>query len=449
MPSVPSRFGPYKVTEKLSESATTTLYRAEHERLFRKVLIKTPRGTLVQGSPLGLALAREATLLGKLDHPAIPAVFDYAVEETSAWVAQEDIAGVRLRAVLARAKKLEPAVAIAIALSLAEGLGHAHARSIVHRDVRPESVLLSREGRAVLVDFSAALDLRAPPSASPFDGSDRLSGPEYQAPEQILGETATARSDVFSLGILLYEMLAGQRPWDEGADGIKEIARRVRSEDPPPLASQGVLVSPTLERVVWRCLAKRPEDRYEDGSAASEALLEALDELSTTPVRVLVTRALRAAQLGEELPEGKAARKPVRKAPPPSLRPLVQALLGIFALIVLGAFVIETFVREEDVPQTSAESLEKGEKGQLRVLARPWAEVFVDGQLIDVTPIGRPIPVVPGKHYITFKHPSAPDEKKEIRVAAGQTVVLDVTMRIERAIMDAGIPAPDASAASP
>ena len=210
-----------------------------------------------------------------------------------------------------------------------------------------------------------------------------------------------------------------------------------------------MLVSPTLERVVWRCLAKRPEDRYEDGNAASEALLEALDELSTTPVRVLVTRALRAAQLGEELPEGKAARKPVRKAPPPSLRPLVQALLGIFALIVLGAFVIETFIREEDVPQTSAESLEKGEKGQLRVLARPWAEVFVDGQLIDVTPIGRPIPVVPGKHYITFKHPSAPDEKKEIRVAAGQTVVLDVTMRIERAIIDAGIPAPDASAASP
>ena len=453
MPSNVSRLGPYKVREKLSEGAITTLYRAEHERLGRVVIIKALKGTLAKGSPLGTALAKEATILGKLDHTSIASVFDFAVDETSAWMALEDVSGPRLRAVLERAKRLEPTVAMAIALSIAEGLGHGHTRGIVVREVRPEGVVITPEGRCVLVDLGAALDLSAPPSPSQFDGSERLSGPEYAAPEQIVGEPCTPRSDVFVLGILLYEMLTSGRPWDEGVDGVKEgvkeIARRVRSEDPPPLGQRGVPASPALERIIWRCLAKRPEDRYEDGNAAAAALSEALDELTSTSAKVLVTRALARALLGEEIEEAKARRKPIRRRPPMSLKPLVQRLVGLLGLIVVGVVVIEIFMRDEGVATETEANAESAQRGQLRVLARPWAEVLVDGRFVDVTPIGRPIPVVPGRHYVTFKHPNAPDEKREIRVASGQTVVLDVTMRIERLAGDAGAPPVADAADSP
>jgi eukaryotic-like serine/threonine-protein kinase len=124
------------------------------------------------------------------------------------------------------------------------------------------------------------------------------------------------------------------------------------------------------------------------------------------------------------------------------LWPLVQRLAALFALVMLGAGVVEGFVREEDVASEPASEADATARGYVKVLARPWAEVLVDGRYVDVTPIGRPIPVVPGRHYVTFKHPNAPDEKREIRVISGQTVLLDVTMRIERrtapAIPDAG-----------
>jgi len=435
------RVGPYRVREKLAEGAVAATFRGEHEKLGRPALLKALKGTLAPGSPLGAALEREAKILGKLSHPSIVSLFECEVGTTSAYLALEDVRGPRLRAVLERAGKLDPAVATAIALGLASGLGHAHARSVVHGDVRPEGIVIAKEGRAVLVDFGAATDLGVPASPAPFDGSERLSGPEYAAPEQIVGEPPSPRSDVFSLGIVLYEMLSGARPWDEGAVGAKEVARRVRSEDVPPLQSRGVVAPRSLDRILARCLGKRPEERYEDGEALAVALSEALDEMTAVSSAALITRALAAAKLGEEISEEKARRKPRPKPAPMPLLPLAQRLAFLSFLIIATAALVEGLLREDDVPSEANGAAESGEKGFLRVLARPWAEVLVDGKYVDVTPIGRPIPVLAGRHYVTFKHPNAPDEKREIRVGAGQTVLLDVTMRIDRPTVDAGVDA--------
>ncbi|MDC0742383.1 serine/threonine-protein kinase [Polyangium mundeleinium] len=427
-----AQIGPYRVREKLSEGAIATLYRAEHERLGRVAIVKALKGTLAEGSPLGSALGREARILAKMGHASVVRCLDVSPGSGATWVALEDVPGPRLAAVLARTKRLPHEVAMAIALGVASGLGHAHARGIVHRDVRPEGIALAPDGRSVLVDFGAAMDLSAPAAPSPFDGSERLSGPEYAAPEQIVGEPASPRSDVFSLGVVLYEMLAGARPWDEGAEGREELARRVRSQEPQPLDRHGIVLPRGLSRIVMRCLAKRPEDRFEDGDALAEALAEALDEATRDPSRKLVTRALALSFLGEEIGEEKGRRQPKKGPPPLPLGPLAQRLAVLFGLVVVGAVVVEGFVREEDVTAEPASEADASERGYVKVLARPWAEVLVDGRYVDVTPIGRPIPVVSGRHYVTFKHPNAPDEKREIRVIAGQTVLLDVTMRIER-----------------
>ena len=450
-----ARFGPYRVREKLHEGAIAALYRAEHESLGRAALVKALKSTLAPGSPLGEALEREARVLGKLSHESIVRLFDLGSAGAGAWIALEEIRGPRLSELLARSpnKRLEPPAATAIALALAGGLGHAHARGIVHRNLAPDVVAIGRDGRVVIVDFGAALDRSVPPSPSPFDGSETLSGPEYAAPEQIVGEVATPRSDVFSMGVMLYEMLAGVRPWEGWGrgdrEGAKEVARRVRSEEPPALTEHGVDAPRGLARVIARCLEKRPEDRFEDGDALAEALAEALDEQTQKDARSLVTRALARAGLGEEIAEARGRRKPKVAPLPLPLWPLAQRLLLLLALLVLGGAAVEGLLREEDVPAAAAGVDEGTERGFLRVLARPWAEVLVDGQFLDVTPIGRPIPVPPGRHYVTFKHPNAPDEKREIRVAAGQTVVLDVTMRIDRPAVDGGADAAVDAEASP
>jgi serine/threonine-protein kinase len=125
-----------------------------------------------------------------------------------------------------------------------------------------------------------------------------------------------------------------------------------------------------------------------------------------------------------------------------------------FLLILAGGFAIQVLSDTETVPDPGTTSMEDAgvpavgsrDRGMVRVVAQPWAEVYLDGELVDVTPMGRPILVIPGKHFITFRHPKAPDEQRAIKIAAGQTVMLDVTMRVERAA-DAGARdgAPDAA----
>ena len=199
-----------------------------------------------------------------------------------------------------------------------------------------------------------------------------------------------------------------------------------------------------------RAISKRPEDRYADGRALAVALEEALAELGAPSGRVLVTRALAAARLAEELPTADAAapaRAPLIGGAPRSFAETARSLGVVFLLIVAGGAGIELGLRREEEPAAPAttDSTLTGaakERGYLKVLARPWAEVYIDGELVEVTPVARPIPIDPGKHYVTFRHPYAPDEKRSVKVVAGQTVLLDVTMRVERP--DAGAPRPDA-----
>ena len=261
------------------------------------------------------------------------------------------------------------------------------------------------------------------------------------APEQLLGETAGARSDVWALGVLFHELLTGEKPF-EAADR-QAAAQRIRIAAPSPLPSG---VPRSIERVVARCLAKAPEDRYEDARAVATALEEALAERTRLPPRVLISRALAAKRLGEELAApplaGVVERPP--SAPGPDLGRALQKLAVVFGLIAVGGAAIqlladsETLSQEGAVTDGGATPLGDRDRGSLRVVARPWAEVYIDGELVDVTPIGRPIPVPPGRHFVTFRHPYAPDEQRTIKIAAGQSVLLDVNMRVDRG--DAGRP---------
>jgi eukaryotic-like serine/threonine-protein kinase len=454
--------GPYQIEETVATRAFTVTYRAAQAGLGRTVRIKTLKPTVAASSPYAAELSREAAILSRLEHETIVRLIDLVRADNTVRLVTEDPRGPTLEEVI-KSGPVAPDPAAAIALGIAKGLGHAHERGVVHRGLRPGVVVVTKESGIKLVDFSSAeivagagedlevARLRLPSAPDPLEGGESFARPDYMSPEQILGESAGAASDVWSLGAILHEMLTGARPFD-GADR-KAVAQRIRSGSPASLPEG---TPRALEKIVARCLSRAPDDRFEDARAVAAALESELAARTTLSAKVLVSRALFAAKLGDEIAGAGATAATVVAARGPDLLGAAR-VFGIALLLIVGGGTAIQVLRDSDtVPDPGGGGSEMDDagvvavgsrdRGMVRVVAQPWAEVYLDGELVDVTPMGRPMLVAPGKHFVTFRHPKAPDEQRAIKIAAGQTVTLDVTMRVERAA-DAGVRdgAPDAA----
>ncbi len=449
----PPAIGPHSILETVETRAFTVTYRAERKDLGRTVLVRTLRPAVPISSPYAAELSREAAILGRLEHPSIVRLYDFVHEPGALYLVLEDARGATLAALI-QAGRVEVDAAAAIALALARALAHAHERGVVHRALRPRVVILGRGGALTLGDFSVAgaEALDVPESAEPLDAGESATRLDYQAPEQILGETGGPGADVWSLGVIVHELLAGDKPF--AADDRKAVAQRIRSAPPAPLPAT---VPRALAQIVERCLARLPEDRYPDAGALAAALEEALAARTALPSATLVQQALHAARLGDapRLAGSAGASRKQRAPGGPDMLGALRNLGLVTALIIAGGAAIEAMREQEPVSDSTAPAdstqapVGPRDRGLLKVVVRPWAEVYVDGELIDVTPIGRPILVTPGKHYLTFRHPKAPDEARTIKIVGGQTVLLDVSMRVDRGLGDAGLDAARDAAASP
>ncbi len=458
----PRTIGPYQIEETIATRAFTVTYRAAQAGLGRTVRLKTLKATVAASSPYAAELSREAMILARLSHEAVVRLIDLQREGGTVRLVTGDPRGPTLDEIV-KSGSIAPDSAAAIALGIARGLGHAHERGVIHRGLRPGVVVVTRESGIVIVDFSSAeitadavsgdLDAaraRLPSAPDPLEGGESFARPDYMSPEQILGETAGAASDVWSLGAILHEMLSGARPFD-GADR-KAVAQRIRGGSPGSLPAG---TPRALEQIVARCLSRSPDDRFEDARAVAAALESGLAARTTLSPRVLVSRALFAAKLGDEIASpGGGAGAPVVAARGPDLLGAARVFGLALALIVAGGAAIQLLRDGDTVPEPPRATAEDGgvidvgsrDRGMIRVVAQPWAEVYLDGELVDVTPMGRPMLVLPGKHFVTFRHPKAPDEQRAIKIVAGQTVSLDVTMRVERMVdAGAGDAAPDAA----
>lgn len=430
----PSTIGPYKVIETVEARAFTVTYRAEHPRVGRTVLIRALKPSVSPDSTFAAEVLREAEVLVKLDHEGVIRLHDLVHTADALYLVLEDPKGTPLAEVL-RVARLPVDQALGVALATARALGHLHERGVVHGALGSGTVWIAPHGRALFADLSTALSSEE--TAELGDGRRELG---YLAPERIRGEVASMRSDVWSLGVLVQELVSGARPF--ASDDSRRLAVRIRSEAPAALPDQ---VPAGIGRLLARCLAKDPEDRCADAREVTAAIERALASLSPLPVPVLVSRALATARLGEALPPpaGLEARERRAARAGPDVKTAAQRLLLVLGLVVLGGATIQAAAQSDDdtapdgITETSAPAAGSRDRGYVRVVARPWAEVLVDGELVDVTPVGRPIPVTPGKHYVTFRHPNAPDEQRAIKVLAGQTVFLDVSMRVDRGVAGA------------
>jgi serine/threonine-protein kinase len=261
----------YRVLAPLGSGGMGRVYRAEHVALGRSVAIKVldPDAPGVP-DPDGKRFEREARALARLDHPSVVRVLDHGrTVDRLAYLVMELLDGPSLAAHAARARP-GVAEAVRIATDVLDGLAHAHRAGVLHRDVKPENVVLAwRDGRprAVLVDFGLARLADAPALTAT---GVCVGSPAYLAPERVLGRGHDGRADVYAVGVMLYELLAGRRPFT-GSDDLGVACAHVR-QPPPPLGALAPEVSPQLADVVMRALAKRPEGRWAGASEMRAAL---------------------------------------------------------------------------------------------------------------------------------------------------------------------------------
>ena len=249
--------GRYEVEGPLGWGGMAEVYLARDRRLGRQVAVKVLRHQLAADGRFLARFRREARAAASLRDPGIVAVHDTGSHDGCPFIVMEHVPGRTLAEVLRSEGPLDPARAASIAEEVAAALATVHATGIVHRDVKPSNIMVTREGDVKMLDFGIARALRWTPLT---DTPGAQGTPEYLSPEQARGEAVDGRSDVYSLGVVLYEMLTGRPPFTgESAVGV---AYKHVEEAPPPVEALRPDVPPALAAIALRCLAKHPADRY-------------------------------------------------------------------------------------------------------------------------------------------------------------------------------------------
>jgi len=277
------RIGRYKVIAKLGAGGMGEVYRAHDEQLERDVALKVlPAGSFSDATARA-RLLREAKSAAALNHPNICTIHEVGEAEGQAYIAMELVEGQPLSARLAGGP-LQPELILRYGLQMAEALAHAHDRGIVHRDLKGANVVITREGRAKVLDFGLARRLSEDEMDEVTRTHASLTAPgalvgtlAYMAPEQLRGQPADARSDIWALGVVLYEMAAGTRPF-QGHTGF-ELSSAILSQRPAPLPAKAPV---GLQAVIERCIAKEPSQRYQRAGEV-RAALEATQSGAASP----------------------------------------------------------------------------------------------------------------------------------------------------------------------
>ena len=285
---VESCVGPYRILEKLGSGGMGDVYLAEDTRLKRKVALKSLSETWLQRSGARERLLREARAAAILNHPNIAAIHDIVEAGDRAHIVMEYVEGESLSRRLSRGR-LSAEDATAIAIQLCDAMAAAHAQGIIHRDLKPGNVSLTRDGKVKVLDFGLAT---SPPGlaeahavsssdTTPSDSERLLGTPAYMAPEQLRRRPVDERTDVYGVGVMLYELLTGRRPF--GGEGVVELGMAILNEATPTATQAEPSVPAGLSAIVARAMAREPSERFQSALEMREALRRLPPSLSDAP----------------------------------------------------------------------------------------------------------------------------------------------------------------------
>lgn len=265
--------GRYEIVKSIGEGGMANVYLANDKILDRKVAIKVLRGDLANDEKFIRRFQREAQSVANLSHPNIVEVYDVEEEEGQHYIVMEYIEGKTLKQLLQKRGSLTLSEVIDIMLQLTDGLAHAHDAYIIHRDIKPQNIMIQDDGLVKITDFGIAMAL----NATQLTQTNSVMGSvHYLPPEQANGKSSTIKSDIYSLGILMYELITGSVPFK--GDNAVEIALKHLKEKIPSIRRQNPTIPQSVENIVLRATAKNPKNRYDSVKDMNKDLKECLNE---------------------------------------------------------------------------------------------------------------------------------------------------------------------------
>jgi serine/threonine-protein kinase len=470
----------YEILDVLGEGAMGIVYRARDRELDRVVAIKTIDAACASDAATHARLQQEASAAARLTHPGIVTIYDVAVAGGVPYIVMEYFRGRTLSALLAGGA-LPPDKAVRVVVQVCRALRYAHAEGVVHRDVKSSNIMVDAGWRVKLTDFGVARVVGRREHDATIVGT-----PAYIAPEQALGGAADARSDLFSLGVVLYEALTGERPFP--SEDFTTVLHEVVHLDPVPARERNFAVSPALDAVVRRVMSKAPDDRYPDAGAFAEALTQALADppgaLEWTAARrgrvlAAIVAALSIVAAGAAVwrgpvenpavlpapaepptppaPAPPAADAPAPPAPPPAVTPAAPRVVVIERpvmkpprVVVIERPVVKPprvvvierraaeprrvepepaapVAGEAPAPPPEAPAPVSAKTGCLSVNAVPFATLYVDGRAIAETPRAC-VRLAVGRHRVVFE--SMDERSPEEAVVIEDQHTADTPLRV-------------------
>ncbi|WP_372620174.1 serine/threonine-protein kinase [Falsiroseomonas sp.] len=330
-----SRLGKYELRGTLGRGAMGVVYDGWDPVIARRVAIKTvkvPDPTDAEAMEELARFRREAQAAGRLTHPNIVGVYDYGEDGNIAYIVMEFVDGPTLKSLLEKQERMALPEVARVMEDVLAGLAFSHARGIVHRDIKPANVMLSSDGRGKIADFGIARI----ESSSMTQAGTVMGTPAYMSPEQFMGQTVDARTDIYSCGVLLYQLLTGERPFE---GGMTAIMHKALNTEPPKPSELSVTAPPALDAVVARAMAKRPEGRWPNAEAFAAAIRQALAApaaAAESPSDATMISAPRAAPHPAPTPPPARAAAAAPATPARKGLPMVPIAAGVVALAAIG-----------------------------------------------------------------------------------------------------------------
>ncbi len=437
------KLGRYQIVRELSEGAMGTVFEAVDPLIERTVAIKTIKLDFSKDELVTFEerFLREAKSAGRLNHPNIVTIYDIGESNNVAYLAMEYLEGQTLREMLDSGVTLSVGKAVWIAAQIAEALSYAEEHGVVHRDIKPANIILTRRGQVKLTDFGIAVL----PLGSRTQSGMVMGSPKYMSPEQAMGLQLDTRSDIFSLGAVLYEMLTGKPPFD--GDNLNAILDRVMNEEPATPGSLNPRIPPGLNKIVVTMLEKKPERRHKSAKQLARQLR--VYQTSGAAAATAANSGIPVNSHAETLVLG-----PSRARKPASARSKRAMYAGVCAGVVCFGVALFFLPREEPIaplptpvvtapkvevakpqeleppksPKTAAVAeapLETTERSEipaeteslpvaapkaaptlatLSFAVAPWGEIYVDNKKVGVSPPMSEVKIAPGRHKVEIRN---------------------------------------------
>ena len=431
------KLGRYEILSELGKGSMGIVYKAVDPLIDRIVAIKTINFNL-SGDEIGGFVERfnrEAKSAGRLNHPNIVTIYDVGKTDDTAYIAMEHLEGQDLKEIIA-AQTMRPERIAEITAQIADGLAFAHDNGVVHRDIKPANIMILRNDVVKIMDFGIAMTSSG---TQTLDGTI-LGSPKYMSPEQVSGIVVDGRSDIFSLGAILYEMLTGIAVFGRGSSSsLTSIMYQVVNEMPELPMKVNPAIPAAFDYIVSKALAKKPEDRYQSAREMADDLRNFRKLTIPVPLPSPVIPGKMTVTDSQKNGDATIFVGPISKTSVVPGWSLQKKRISVgIAIIFLATAILFIYVSVPPIDLQSAAATKskaagaqsKARKNKEAVNARadldftvlPWGEVFLDGKSLGVSPPLKKIKLTPGMHRIEIRNATFSPYRKTIELEAGESL---------------------------